>query len=169
MVRLKSTSLSCLLVIVKSLGIGAGDAKAMAALTEADKEFEEKVRKSWQLMHSLVSTLHENVVKSNTALTGAPPLNPFFILHVFVLNSKINSNPDLWYLYCFCDNVIIFCIYLYYFADLAKPFSAVEGALSNYYRECRVATDEVKEFSNSGMHVPATWCACMARACACRG
>jgi hypothetical protein len=67
-----------LLVIVKSLGIGAGDAKAMAALTEADKEFEEKVRKSWQLMHSLVSTLHENVVKSNTALTGAPTPNPFF-------------------------------------------------------------------------------------------
>jgi hypothetical protein len=70
-------------VIVKSLGIGAGDAKAMAALTEADKEFEEKVRKSWQLMHSLVSTLHENVVKSNTALTGASTPNPFFFIFFF--------------------------------------------------------------------------------------
>lgn len=54
------------------MGLGTGDAKALAALTESDKEFEEKVRKSWQLMHSLVSTLHENIIKANANLTGKP-------------------------------------------------------------------------------------------------
>jgi hypothetical protein len=36
-------------------------------------------------------------------------------------------------------------------SGLATPIGAVEGALSTYFRECRVATEEVKEFSNSGM------------------
>jgi hypothetical protein len=67
------------------LGIGSGDAKALAALTEADKEFEDKVRKSWHLMHSLVSALHENVVKSNTALTGTRPLH---FIYLFICLKK---------------------------------------------------------------------------------
>jgi hypothetical protein len=57
-----------------------------------------------------------------------------------------------------CNNHVLLLINVIIFADLAKPFSAVEGALSNYYRECRVATDEVKEFSNSGMRVSAALC-----------
>ncbi len=56
-----------------------GDSKADLALIEADKDFEEKVRKKWHLMNSLVVVLHENVVKTNTNLTGTVP--PFYLFN----------------------------------------------------------------------------------------
>lgn len=59
-------------------------------MAESDKEFEEKVRKPWHLMHSLVSVVHDNIVKTNANITGDPPPSShilfFFLFQFFSIN-----------------------------------------------------------------------------------
>ncbi len=49
----------------------------MATTVEVDREFEEG-RKRWHKMQTLFATLHENLIKSTTALTGENSILMFF-------------------------------------------------------------------------------------------